>query len=373
MWSRSPNQGRHERLPVSSNPSEINQASVPASSQEESLNTSSGQPNPSDPQPLEREQTTSDNYAPDRSSGTPNNNSDGADGVPTVDNTILDGSVIEVEGEGSETRMELMELASSRSLRRRRLFICTLVLSLLLLRLYIQSIINSDFALFWACLILTSWLMRWIHSQREAEELIDGRMDLLWREAAHRGDDDDGEAMTADDRRRQRRRRRNRQRAAAVDGEQELNIRMLSFQAQLSMAIMESQRHMLVNGGFGRPDGPDAEENIGVSEEAKQRWDRFKFDKDSPVLSKMKSEDNTCCICLAEYEPGDDLYVVTCGHAYHIDCIDSWCTSHARCPLCNFNLEDGHNDDMDEENCGNGIDESESHGSITGSGGLSIV
>merc|ERR1711935_539876 len=265
------------------------------------------------------------------------------------------------------------ELASSRSLRRRRLFVCTLVLSLLLLRLYIQSIMTSDFALFWACLILTSWLMRWIHSQREAEEVLDGRMDLLWREDARRGEDGDVEAMTADDRRRQRRRRRNRRRAAAVDGEQELNIRMLSFQAQLSMAIMESQRHMLVNGGFGRPDGADAEENKGVSEQAKRRWDRFEFSQDSPALSKMKSEDNSCCICLAEYEPGDDLYVVPCGHAYHIDCINSWCTSHARCPLCNFDLEDGHNADMDEKDCGNGMDESESHGSITGSGGLESI
>jgi len=154
--------------------------------------------------------------------------------------------------------------------------------------------------------------------------------------------------MTAD-RRRQRRSRRNRQRNTADDEEQELNIRMLSFQAQLSIAIMESQRHILMTGGFGRPDGESGEEIRGVTDRAKRCWKKIEFGESVPALANLKSEDKTCCICLSEYEPGDNLYVVPCGHVYHVDCLNSWCTSHVKCPLCNLDLEDGSNDATDEE------------------------
>jgi len=352
-------------------PTEINHASLPVLSElDEVLRTDSGQPIPPNPQPLEREETTAGSPSSDQTSGTGVDDAAGASRAPTENRAILGELPNEGEDEeDTETRLELIELARSRSIRRRRLFVCILILSLLLLRLYYKAMVNSDYVLFWACLILTSWLMRWINSQREAEELMDERMEHLWREDTRRSDDDDVEAMNADERRRQRRRRRNRQRTTAVDGDQELNFRMLSFQAQLSMAIMESQRHILVNGGYGRPDGDDAEENRGVTDEAKRHWEQIEFDQGAPATNNLKSEDQSCCICLAEYESGDDLYVVPCGHMYHTDCINSWCTSHIRCPLCNFDLEKGRNDTADEE-CAAEVN---SHDDVTSSGGLEAI
>lgn len=371
MWLRQERNslGRHERIPTPPNPTEISHASTPDPSQEEVTSTNSGQSISPSLQPLEREQTAAVSSSSDQTSGTIEDDAAGASDPSTENRVTVGESTNEGEDEeDTETRLELVELARSRSLRRRRLFVCILILSLLLLRLYIEAILHSDFALFWACLILTSWLMRWINSQREAEELMDERMENLWREDTRRSDEDDVEAMTHD-RRRQRRRRRSRQRAGAADGEQELNFRMLSFQAQLSMAIMESQRHILVNGGFGRPDGDDPEENRGVTDEAKRRWDRFEFGEGEPATNKLKTEDKSCCICLAEYEPGDDLYVVPCGHVYHIDCINSWCTSHVRCPLCNFDLEEGCNDAADGE-CATGAN---SRDETASSGGLEAL
>jgi len=357
MWFRQEQRslGRHERLPVSLDQTEDNRvtlsetvsASAPSQgetpSQEEAPNSSSSQSN-SDLQPQERDEIQTENSSSDRTTDTAEIDMDIA-GRPLPDDRAFLGDLEDNLEDEVDTSMELNQLLRSLSIRRRRLFICILILSLLLLRLYIEAIFSSDFALFWACLILTSWLMRWINSQRE---LLDG-MERLWREDTRRSDDGDLEAMDAGSRRRQSRRRRNRQRTAAVDGEQELNYRMLSFQAQLSMAIMESQRHILVNGGFGRPDGDETEENRGVSEEAKQRWDQFEFSEDAAASKNLKSEDQLCCICLGEYENGDNLYVVPCGHAYHTDCIDSWCSSHVRCPLCNFDLEEGRNTVIDEE------------------------
>lgn len=52
----------------------------------------------------------------------------------------------------------------------------------------------------------------------------------------------------------------------------------------------------------------------------------------------------SCSICCEDYVPDDDLRILRCGHAFHIDCIDRWlfsATDYSRepaCPLCNAPL-----------------------------------
>ncbi|KAK9077845.1 hypothetical protein SSX86_006183 [Deinandra increscens subsp. villosa] len=53
-------------------------------------------------------------------------------------------------------------------------------------------------------------------------------------------------------------------------------------------------------------------------------------------LSKhLKEDDAQCYICLAEYEDGDEVRVLSCHHEFHKSCIDKWLKEiHRICPLC---------------------------------------
>ncbi|CAL9091502.1 unnamed protein product [Musa textilis] len=46
-----------------------------------------------------------------------------------------------------------------------------------------------------------------------------------------------------------------------------------------------------------------------------------------------------CAVCLCEFEADDKLRLLPkCGHAFHLDCIDTWLLSHSACPLCRRSL-----------------------------------
>ena len=42
-----------------------------------------------------------------------------------------------------------------------------------------------------------------------------------------------------------------------------------------------------------------------------------------------------CSVCLSEFEEEDQGRLLPkCGHAFHVDCIDTWFRSSSTCPLC---------------------------------------
>ncbi|KAJ2358673.1 hypothetical protein IWW50_001076 [Coemansia erecta] len=61
------------------------------------------------------------------------------------------------------------------------------------------------------------------------------------------------------------------------------------------------------------------------------------IDSDNP----LRYASPECSICLLQYESGDSVRVLTCGHAYHVDCIDVWLTKRsARCPICKVDVRE---------------------------------
>mmetsp|Transcript_11323 Transcript_11323/g.21594 ORF Transcript_11323/g.21594 Transcript_11323/m.21594 type:complete len:345 (+) Transcript_11323:126-1160(+) len=210
------------------------------------------------------------------------------------------------------TTMTLAELEEERELARRRMSACVLLTVFVLFKLWIDCIEEPSLPLLMVCLIGTSWTARWIRYNREREEELDRRIAQYLQSNNNNHNHTDGEGVMD----------RN-------------DLRMLSFQAQLALAIMESQRHMMEG---GRPDSEN--QDPGVSEAAKGHWETIKFHDDSAQYGSVKEVDGPhCSICLCEYEEGDQLTKLPCQHLYHQECIDSWTEHHTKCPLCNMDLE----------------------------------
>ncbi|XP_051204635.1 RING-H2 finger protein ATL46-like [Lolium perenne] len=53
------------------------------------------------------------------------------------------------------------------------------------------------------------------------------------------------------------------------------------------------------------------------------------------VVGSGAKEPFDCAVCLCEFAGDDRLRLLPlCGHAFHIDCIDTWLLSNSTCPLC---------------------------------------
>jgi hypothetical protein len=47
-----------------------------------------------------------------------------------------------------------------------------------------------------------------------------------------------------------------------------------------------------------------------------------------------------CSICLSNYDKGEERKLLPCLHGFHKDCIDTWLSRSATCPVCKFELKD---------------------------------
>ena len=56
-------------------------------------------------------------------------------------------------------------------------------------------------------------------------------------------------------------------------------------------------------------------------------------------LKSRKYFQKECTICIEEFEEEADCRLLSCFHAFHQECIDSWMLRQKKCPLCNKPFE----------------------------------
>ena len=47
-----------------------------------------------------------------------------------------------------------------------------------------------------------------------------------------------------------------------------------------------------------------------------------------------EEENDICIVCYGNYNDGNNLYSLTCGHNFHFPCIDQWLRTKISCPVC---------------------------------------
>ena len=67
-------------------------------------------------------------------------------------------------------------------------------------------------------------------------------------------------------------------------------------------------------------------------------------DNDSNLTNPSRSSDisdpDSCSICLDDYQCGDEVIKIKCGHIFHTECLEKWNQTNnlnptVNCPLCN--------------------------------------
>jgi len=235
--------------------------------------------------------------------------------------------------------VSLRALEEERLAMQRRSGSCVLLAGFFLFQLWIQAVSSGDFGLLLLCLVFTSWTARFVRYTREQEDEMTQQIQT-WNEPGGGGSaetNDDGGTTGS----------------SAFD--EARRLRRMSFQSQLALAIIQSQIQLMETGGHGHPDGGTARGD-GLTEDDKQRWDRFSFTSTADLVDRGLFNDTAkdvsigtgkdqthdaapeCTICLCEYEPGDTMVALPCKHVFHDDCLTAWTAQNTRCPLCNTDL-----------------------------------
>jgi len=55
--------------------------------------------------------------------------------------------------------------------------------------------------------------------------------------------------------------------------------------------------------------------------------------------AKAGQENNSCCICLCEFEDGDEVRSLPCFHMFHKEEIDRWLAQNNKCPICKHSVD----------------------------------
>lgn len=276
-----------------------------------------------------------------------NNHNIDVDNSASSNNRVSGTNMISLQAFDGEIQSELQTLIEHRDHYKSNTNNWVIIFSILLFRLVIEGLLTGDVGLCFLSLICTSYFWRWKSYRNIKLQQINEQIDNM-TQLARINSNLENDRNTAEDEEMgnninnnsSARARRLRQLQIQFSRDH-VDLEMWSFQAQLAFALMESQR---VAQGRGERDENQVR---GITDEKKKDWKSLEYIDENSFYDQIQVSDNgndeeeapSCCICLCEYEKGEKLYQLQCGHVYHAECINSWCSNHVRCCLCNFDLD----------------------------------
>jgi len=79
----------------------------------------------------------------------------------------------------------------------------------------------------------------------------------------------------------------------------------------------------------------------GAREETLRRLPTEVYRKrDDDMNASRNDERNKCCICLEQFEDGDNVRRLQCMHIFHVHEIDNWLRRNRECPICRINVDE---------------------------------
>ena len=74
---------------------------------------------------------------------------------------------------------------------------------------------------------------------------------------------------------------------------------------------------------------------VGTNDEALARTTVATLEEDDvKAMAELDLHSRRCCICLCEYETGEQIRTLPCKHACHKDCMDTHLAQAKTCPVC---------------------------------------
>lgn len=66
----------------------------------------------------------------------------------------------------------------------------------------------------------------------------------------------------------------------------------------------------------------------------------MKSDSQISIIRYSNHNAIECSICYVDFEKGEELYLTTCGHLFHKNCLRPWLQINTVCPNCREDLSD---------------------------------
>lgn len=67
------------------------------------------------------------------------------------------------------------------------------------------------------------------------------------------------------------------------------------------------------------------------------------------IFRELETNQETCSICRDNFSELSVVRKLSCGHIFHIECIDTWFETNIRCPLCRVDLRDNAEEEEEEQ------------------------